>query len=500
MNVLDGIARMVRAYPERPALVTRTRAYTFRGMWREVGAVAAQFAARGVTEGDVVCLARLSVHSHFLAILALARIGAVSLSQPPAMPSEARMRLARRAGARFGVQGAGDLFVTGEGFTAIDEAAIRERPAGEGKAPAMQRGLDDKPWRINLSSGTTGSPKLIAWTHLQRAKLQHNTLDSFNGGPCERMMVCADLAIGYALGRALTQLDSGGVVILAESAAAKTWLPIIERDKPTSLVTTTALAPKLAEAAQARGAEGPLPGLAMVLVGGSPVPPALMQSLEQHVCPNVVVSYGSTELGSTARSEPWSRLVHPKSAGRVVPWIEAQAVDAEHRPLGFGEEGRLRFRARYGAMASGYLGDPEATAAAFVDGWFYPGDIGALSIDGFLYLRGRVDERVNVGGNKVDPARVEQALMALPGVTDCAVVPLTLSDGRARLAVAVVAGEGFVGKDVAERVRQEGGGRAMVVKVKTLPRNEGGKVMRKELATRLQKVVEARSGGGGDEA
>ena len=72
-------------------------------------------------------------------------------------------------------------------------------------------------------------------------------------------------------------------------------------------------------------------------------------------------------------------------------------------------------------MVDGYVGNPEATARAFRDGWFYPGDTGSLTADGMLIIRGREASVLNIGGDKVRPELVEEALTSFPGVEQAAV-------------------------------------------------------------------------------
>lgn len=63
-------------------------------------------------------------------------------------------------------------------------------------------------------------------------------------------------------------------------------------------------------------------------------------------------------------------------------------------------------------------------ASRFADGWYYPGDVGAIDAEGYFFLRGRSDDVINVGGVKVYPADIEAALAAHPAVAEAAVVAL----------------------------------------------------------------------------
>jgi acyl-coenzyme A synthetase/AMP-(fatty) acid ligase len=137
---------------------------------------------------------------------------------------------------------------------------------------------------------------------------------------------------------------------------------------------------------------------------------------------------------------------------------------------------------------SGYLGDPDATERAFRDGWFYPGDTGSLDNAGYLTLTGRVDERLNLGGNKIDPIAIEAVLDAQPGIEESAVVAVQPKAGRPVL-VAVVVAAAPIDEAVLKKMCGERLGvhcvPARIVMAQSIPRNSGGKIMRKEIADML---------------
>ena len=73
-------------------------------------------------------------------------------------------------------------------------------------------------------------------------------------------------------------------------------------------------------------------------------------------------------------------------------------------------------------MAEGYYRDAEASAEAFRDGWFYPGDLGSLNEGGYIFLRGRRKDMILRGGVNIYPAEIEATLMVHPAVAEAAVV------------------------------------------------------------------------------
>jgi acyl-CoA synthetase (AMP-forming)/AMP-acid ligase II len=99
-------------------------------------------------------------------------------------------------------------------------------------------------------------------------------------------------------------------------------------------------------------------------------------------------------------------------------------------------DGSLRIRSDH--MASGYVGDPEATQAFFRDGYFYSGDIGHVTPEGLLVITGREKTALNVGGDTVSPELVEGIITSFPGVKEAGVFAANNDLGIAELCALIV--------------------------------------------------------------
>ncbi len=216
--------------------------------------------------------------------------------------------------------------------------------------------------------------------------------------------------------------------------------------------------------------------LRVVLVGGGPVPPALLDRAAARGLP-VVQTYGLTEAASQvttlAPSEAMSRL---GSAGR--PLLSADVrIDAPA-----GAPGEILIRGP--AVTPGYFRDPEATAAAFTGGWLQTGDIGVLDKDGFLTVLDRRDDVIVSGGENIYPAEVEAALLAYPGIEAAAVVGLPDEEWGQRVAAAVVSGQPVELPRIEPLLRSRLAGYkipAAVERVDALPTTASGKVQRRRV-------------------
>jgi malonyl-CoA/methylmalonyl-CoA synthetase len=187
-----------------------------------------------------------------------------------------------------------------------------------------------------------------------------------------------------------------------------------------------------------------------------------------------------------------ARAAGPRTPGAVgppLPGVELRLVDEERRPLPPAPDAVGEVAARGPCVFRGYLNRPEATAEALdAAGWFYTGDIAALTPAGELRILGRrATDLIKTGGFKVGAGEVEAALLEHPAVREVAVVGLPDDDLGERIAAFVVPVEGRepAGAELADHVARllAPHKRPRLVRlVGSLPRNAMGKVLKRELA------------------
>jgi acyl-CoA synthetase (AMP-forming)/AMP-acid ligase II len=190
-----------------------------------------------------------------------------------------------------------------------------------------------------------------------------------------------------------------------------------------------------------------------------------------------------------ALADPQTMAQHPDAAGRFLDWVEAQVVDEHDRPLPEGQSGILRLRGE--GVAQGYYGiaPDDHAQRGFRDGWCYPGDMARIASGRLLYIEGRIDDIVTLGGPKINVAAIETLLASHPGVREAAVFGTSGSLGKQFLVAAVVADES-VGLAALARHYRDGGGKhgdiLRLVRVPRLPRNAAGKVLKQELRQHIR--------------
>jgi len=373
-------------------------------------------------------------------------------------------------------------------FVMVDQDWIA---AGADALPARAdlRHAPDAPFRLILSSGTTGTPKKILVSHARfQARMQ--SLAANGGMPGEASSSLILMGIDTIGGHlfTLTTWHLGGRVVL--------WLTgddayetIVRKRVNFSLMAPVQLQ-QLVATMPANA--WPVPEL-MVSVGGSSLPRQLSERARARFTPSLRVVYGSTEAGVVTICHASLGDAVPGATGIVFPDVDLQIVDPAGMPVAFGETGEVRYRSL--GCVTRYVNAGADNDDVFRDGWFYPGDAGALSRDGTLSIVGRVKELMNFGGVKMLPNEIETVLAACPGVQDLAAFALEQDGTVATPWVAVVRGPDYDQSQLAAAFARAFPRLPAIrfVHADLIPRNGMGKVQRNVIREQVQRTL-ARGG------
>jgi len=488
MNITNTIWRNCDAYPDRVAIVYEGRSISYQRLRATVERASARLAAAGITKGHVVGLAIDNRLAYVVTLLSAVRLGAVVTPLDP----EHRDRRIATNGIDYVVLDSNDTWRSDKlppSRFVTDRTLLGPTTDGEHvETPPIAQGLEEEPWMISLSSGTTGVPKSNIHTHLNGMLTATLTVPT-NIDDQSRTLVFVGLGVYFGIARVIRQLYAGMTTVLTNALSPNVFFTAVNRDRPTRVIMTTGSAAAVVAYAMKNMPESlaACSSIRSVMISGGPVSPALRKGITERICPTLEVLYGATEAGTLALATPETHTLHPGSAGRIAAWVQAEAVDETDRPLPPGKVGLLRFRSPL--VTNTYLDDPEATARAFRNGWFYPGDTGAIGPAGYLFLGGRIDAVLNVGGNKIDPASIEKLLEEDPAIVESAVVAtVERNSGMGILVAVVVAQAEFDTAALKRRCLTILGKKHVpqaIVQIDALPRNNGGKVMRRKLAARL---------------
>jgi len=296
-----------------------------------------------------------------------------------------------------------------------------EELIAKGKNVAPGTKIEDKDYAIIFyTSGTTGRPKGVLVNYLQL------------GAPPKAMTFFVDFKTEDIILCALPFSHLGGLVYLQNNIAFGLTLVLMERFIPVEFlrniqnhkVTCLWLVPSMYYALlQLKEFENfDLSSLRWIDLFGAPSSPDALRRFNQY-CPNTAVlnGWGLTETNAPTCVIPiGSKKV--ESVGRPPPWIEVKVFDENGQESSYGQVGEIVVRGW--VVTDGYYKDPEATALAIRNGWFYTGDLGRIDSEGYLYIVGRKKEMIKVGGEIVFEPEVEAAIHKHHDIVEVAVVGL----------------------------------------------------------------------------
>ncbi|CAH0301736.1 non-ribosomal peptide synthetase [Roseomonas sp. CECT 9278] len=419
-------AAMAARDPDAPALVGDGFAISYGELDRRSAALAEAIARAGIGAEDVVALDLDRGAEAVIAMLATLRAGGAYLPIDPAMPA------ARREGVLAQARAA---LVIGPGLVVRDAGAM---PRADAIAP-------DRLAAIMVTSGSTGTPKLVGVTHANIAS--RCIAPAFiEAGAQEVVLLHAPLAFDASTLEIWAPLLNGGAVAIAPPGrlSLADLAGFLDRHGVTRLWLTAGLFREMALAHPAA-----LRGRRQVLAGGDVVAPDAVRAMLGHGAA-FTNGYGPTETTIFALTQDVAEVTPGAiPVGRPVNGTTVQLLDAAGRAVPRGVPGEICVGGA--GVARGYLGRPDLTAERFRPDpsaatpgarLYRTGDRGRIGSAGAVEFLGRIDRQAKIRGFRVEPAEIEAALLAQPGVAQAVVGTPAGPDGERRLVAWVVPAEG----------------------------------------------------------
>jgi acyl-coenzyme A synthetase/AMP-(fatty) acid ligase len=317
--------------------------------------------------------------------------------------------------------------------------------------------------------------------------------------PGWRVLMALSPQVQFSVSYILAALQAGATLLFVSKTTAEGLLEELHKYEPHQLIIGSGFAANFAKYLMRTrpGMDRVTPAsVRIVCSGGSVLSSSIQEIIRARLAPEFYNHYGSSEAGLMARTTPGMQVKAPLLSGMLTPWMEGEAVDDEDNPLPHGTIGRLRFRGP--GMSTGYIGDDEANARHFRDGWFYPGDLGGVTRQGFLALDGREDDRFSLGGMKYHPLAIEKILNTHSQVMESAITVGVVDDEPAIVALLVLgenANVQAVQAQLAALCKEHLGGSApkAYLPVPSLPMSDGGKLKRTELPRLFESLTQPSS-------
>lgn len=301
------------------------------------------------------------------------------------------------------LDGAGNLVFTAEGA------------AGASRHDGMA--TPDDVAMILHTSGTTSRPKRVPIRHRNLTASTANIIATYQLTAADRSLCVMPLFHIHGLvASLLSQLAAGGAVICPPGFDGLKFWSWVEQERPTWYSAVPTMHQVLLARAERNAALIAANPFRFIRSSSAPLPPVVMERMEQVFGAPVIESYGMTEASHQMTSNPLPPAQRKPGSVGIGFGVEVAIMAEDGQLLPGGVKGEVVVRGPN--VVDGYENNPEANAAAFVNGWFRTGDQGYLDADGYLVLTGRIKELINRGGEKISPLEIDNVLLRHPAVAE----------------------------------------------------------------------------------
>ncbi len=363
--------------------------------------------------------------------------------------------------------------------------------------------VEDDPLGVCYTSGTTGKPKGVCYSHrtVSLHSLGTALVDSMAISRRDTLLPVVPMFHAFAWGTPFSAVMTGAKIVLpGPHLDGPSLLDLMEKEHVTLAAGVPTIWMSILAALDAEPSRYQLQKGTRMVVGGSAAPESLMRGLDRHGL-YVVHAWGMTEtspLGTVSRlppqSDEWSddaRYAERAKQGTPTPFIELRAVgESGPAPRDGKTPGELEIRGAW--VAASYIepGDENETKWT-ADGWFRTGDVATLDAHGCVKITDRTKDLIKSGGEWISSIDLENLLMAHPAIKEAAVIAVPHPKWSERPLAVCVKKEGatvdedelraHVGATMAKFQNPD-----RVVFVDAIPRTSAGKFAKNELRDRFR--------------
>ena len=427
-NLALALLETVRRHPQGVALRLDERVVSYEDLDAAAAHLAGVLRGRGVSAGDRVAVSLPNVVPFAVCYYGVLRLGAVVVPMNPLLKArEIAYHLSDSgatvllAGTDFADTAQDGAQQTGAQVILIDPGEDPAQLGGPAEPVVEVTAREDSDTAIILyTSGTTGKPKGAELTHANLGSNAEVAATAILGlGPTD--VILGALPLFHAFGQTCalnTAVRVGAALTLLPRFEPGAALAAIGRDRVTVFEGVPTMFSAILHHPDASGYD--MSSLRTCISGGAALPVEVMRAFEEKFGCTVLEGYGLSETSPVASFNLPNLERKPGSIGPALPGVQMTLLDDTGRPAAPGEVGEIAIRGAN--VMKGYWGKPEATAEAFVDGWFRTGDIARRDEDGYYFIVDRKKDLIIRGGYNVYPREVEEVLYEHPAVAEAAVI------------------------------------------------------------------------------
>ena len=520
MNTTDFLTISAAIVPDRAAIIFEGKKTTFGQLNERTNRLANAMSILGVKKGDRVALIHVNTPACIEVYFATAKLGAIYVPLNFRGKADEQEYMINFAGVNTIF--IGDRYVDMlnplrarmpgvKNYISLDlprtdmlnyEEVIAKAAADD----AYPDVGDDDTTILMFTAGTTGKPKAAMLAHKNFTSYILESVSPADPDVEERNILTVPLYHIAGTQAMMAAMYGGRTVILERQFNAVEWMGLVQEYKANRAMMVPTMLKMLVD--NPEFSKYNLKSLKVITYGAAPMPLEVIKkamSLLKGV--SFINAFGQTETASTItmlgpedhiipdnipEAEKEKRLKRLTSIGKAMPNVEIKVIDETGNDVGYGVVGEIV--ARGPRIMAGYWNDAEKTAKAIdKDGWLHTNDIGYLEKDGYFYLAGRATDMIKRAGEQISPEELENIIHTHPKIEEVAIIGVQDDEwGEVPLAVVVIKkGVTCSGDEVMEFCRAKLASYKRprsVVFCEELPRNQMGKILKKDLREKYGKT------------
>ena len=423
-TLLGRVAELAETQPDRPAVSFRTETLTYAALLAKAAGIAAALTQMGIRPGDRVLFTALSKPEMAACYLGLSHIGAVSVFIDKNSTPQNALAVYDDAEAV--------LFLTDRPLGEIDAhyriASLKSiyADAQDKQAPARYQPEPEELSEILFTTGTTGKPKGVMLSYRSVYHILTNTVRGIGIREDDVILLPLPLNHSFALRVLRAVLYQGACVVLQNGFV---FAREVEKNIDQFHCTGFAGVPVSMEILRGQMQdhfEEIMGRFRYIEIGAGSLTVEQRKRLTRTLPDTVIYNtWGSSETGGvfflnvTEAAKDENQV---RSLGKPLPGIEVRVEGEDGTPIVTDPEHPGKMSLKGDMEMVGYWHNETATAETLKDGWLVTSDLVYQDAEGFVYMLGRSDDLINVGGDKVSPIEVEGFASEYPHLSDCACI------------------------------------------------------------------------------
>ncbi|MGN8225769.1 class I adenylate-forming enzyme family protein [Gracilimonas sp. BCB1] len=450
-SIVEGFFAQAESNPDKTAIIWKDEQISFAQVSENVRKVAGLLQREGVTEGDRVAFYGDKSPLFAYIYLATHLIKAVAVPLDVKLPEDKMLGLLDLTNPKLLIHptNADHQFQQ----LPFDEKLLEGSAISEYDFPEGDQLAD-----ILFTTGTTGRAKGVRLTHRNILAGAVNSNIFIGNDESDTEIIPLPMHHAFGLRRLRTNLFLGATVILIDGFMfPKLFFDAIEEKGATGICMVPAGFAVLKKLMKSHYIDY-FKKLKYIEFGSSPMSPEQKKELAENLpSTRICMHYGLTEVAANIFTEFHKDINKLSSVGQPSPNVQVSILGENNKELAATEVGEIAVKGTI--QTPGYWENKELTQKSFTDGWFRTGDLGYKDKEGYVFLSGRKDDVINVGGKKVLPSEIEQALEEHPAVKDSACISVKgdqeLTGEKIKAFVVFKRGEKIDSKELTKYLREK---------------------------------------------